>query len=576
MTTPVSPARPWFRLLLVGTASAACVLSVSAATALSAPYTITEFPLAAGGKPFGITTGPDGNVWFTEQNPVGGLSRIGSITPAGAVTMFSSGITPGSAPSGITTGPDGNLWFTEYASPGRIAKSTTAGSVTQYATTTSNSGPYWITSGPDGNLWFTEWTANKVGKITPLGAITEYTASSLPFAITAGPDGNLWFTRTGGGGGIGRITPAGTITNFTVAGTPYGITTGPDGNIWFTKLAGNTIATMDPSTGVVTQEYTVPTASSSPAGITTGADGNLWFAESATDKIGRITPAGVITEFSNGITAGSRPYWLTSGADGNMWFTETDSVNGNRIGRLTLSLPLTITTTGSGSGSVSSSPAGIDCGSTCTANFDGGTSVTLTAQPGAGSVFAQWGGACSGSSSACTVSMSEARTVTATFDPAPTPSPTPSPTPAQSNESSGSGASSSGGTTPVAPTLAVRNVAASNQASSATITSRVVVNGAGSVRQVGTRATGQSARTIWRATARESATALCTASRKTPRAGTYRMTCTLGAAARAELKRRSIRVRLATTFTPTGGAPISRSQTVVLKRIKPAVPAVTG
>ena len=156
--------------------------------------------------------------------------------------------------------------------------------------------------------------------------------------------------------------------------------------------------------------------------------------------------------------------------------------------------------------------------------------------------------------------------------------PTPSPTPAQSNESSGSssGPSPSGGTTPAAPTLAVRDVAASNQASSATITSRVVVSGAGSVRQVGARATGQSARTIWRATARESATTLCTAARKTPRAGTYRMSCTLGAAARAELERRSITVRLATTFTPTGGTPITRTETVVLKRIKAAVPAVTG
>jgi len=96
------------------------------------------------------------------------------------------------------------------------------------------------------------------------------------------------------------------------------------------------------------------------------------------------------------------------------------------------------------------------------------------------------------------------------------------------------------------------------------------------VRQVGTRATGQSARTIWRATARENATVLCTAARKTPRAGTYRMSCTLGAAARAELERRSITVRLATTFTPTGGTPITRTETVVLKRIKAAVPAVTG
>ncbi|MFM8829234.1 MAG: fibronectin type III domain-containing protein, partial [Actinomycetota bacterium] len=161
---------------------------------------------------------------------------------------------------------------------------------------------------------------------------------------------------------------------------------------------------------------------------------------------------------------------------------------------------------------------------------------------------------------------------------APAPTPTPTPTPAQANETSGSGsaATPSGGSTPAASTLAVRDVASSNQSASATITSRVVVSGAGSVRQVGTRAIGQSARTIWGARARANAAVLCSASRKTPRAGTYRMTCTLGAGVRAQLERRSIRVRLTTTFTPTGGKAVARSQIVVLKKIPAAAPKVTG
>src|SRR5262249_50862547 len=50
-----------------------------------------------------------GNLWFTEQ----GASQIGRITPLGAITEISTGITAGSAPVGIITGPDDNLWFTE-------------------------------------------------------------------------------------------------------------------------------------------------------------------------------------------------------------------------------------------------------------------------------------------------------------------------------------------------------------------------------------------------------------------------------------------------------------------------------
>jgi virginiamycin B lyase len=68
--------------------------------------------------------------------------------------------------------------------------------------------------------------------------------------------------------------------------------------------------------------------SSSPWGITAGPDGNLWFTEHSGNKIGRITPAGVITEFPIP-TRRSGPFGITAGPDGNLWFTET---NGNKIG----------------------------------------------------------------------------------------------------------------------------------------------------------------------------------------------------------------------------------------------------
>jgi PKD repeat protein len=81
----------------------------------------------------------------------------------------------------------------------------------------------------------------------------------------------------------------------------------------------------------------------------------------------------------------------------------------------TVSYALSVSKSGAGSGTVSSSPAGISCGSTCSANYASGTSVTLTAAAAAGSTFAGWSGACSGTGN-CTVSMSAARSVTATFD----------------------------------------------------------------------------------------------------------------------------------------------------------------
>jgi len=78
---------------------------------------------------------------------------------------------------------------------------------------------------------------------------------------------------------------------------------------------------------------------------------------------------------------------------------------------------LTLTKAGTGSGAVSSSPAGINCGSTCSASFTSGSTVTLSATPDSGSTFAGWSGAgCTGTGN-CVVTLTAAQSVTATFNP---------------------------------------------------------------------------------------------------------------------------------------------------------------
>jgi hypothetical protein len=79
---------------------------------------------------------------------------------------------------------------------------------------------------------------------------------------------------------------------------------------------------------------------------------------------------------------------------------------------------LTVTKAGTGSGTVTSAPGGIACGSDCTEAYADGTSVTLTAAPATGSTFAGWSGGvgtCAGTTNPCAVTMTAARTVTATF-----------------------------------------------------------------------------------------------------------------------------------------------------------------
>jgi len=76
---------------------------------------------------------------------------------------------------------------------------------------------------------------------------------------------------------------------------------------------------------------------------------------------------------------------------------------------------LTVNKAGTGSGSVTSSPPGIDCGATCSATYTSGTVVTLTATPASGTTFTGWSGCDTVSGTTCTVTMSVARSVTATF-----------------------------------------------------------------------------------------------------------------------------------------------------------------
>jgi probable HAF family extracellular repeat protein len=110
---------------------------------------------------------------------------------------------------------------------------------------------------------------------------------------------------------------------------------------------------------------------------------------------GGINDAGQIAGWASG-PEGQRAVRLTPGGTTPATFT------------------LSVVKSGTGSGTVTSSPVGIACGSDCSEAYGSGTSVTLTAKPGRGSSFAGWSGACTGTGS-CVVSMTEARSVTATF-----------------------------------------------------------------------------------------------------------------------------------------------------------------
>jgi hypothetical protein len=74
----------------------------------------------------------------------------------------------------------------------------------------------------------------------------------------------------------------------------------------------------------------------------------------------------------------------------------------------------------SGSGSVASQPAGINCGTACSALFAASTTVTLTATPAAGQVFSAWSGDCAGATPVCSLQMIGNKSAQAIFITPPT------------------------------------------------------------------------------------------------------------------------------------------------------------
>lgn len=278
----------------------------------------------------GFTLGPDGNVWLTSTRSVSRLTAGGEITPFSMPEeQVGQNFTQAAGP--IVTGSDGNLWLSGYraVSVGGEAKSvatidrmTPTGEVTQFELPGPGSFPTRLALGPDGNVWFTETQEDRVGRITPAGAIQMFQLprGARPLEIVSGADGNLWVTEEKDDpAALARIDPSGQYTEFPLDEGVYegALATGPDGRLWFATGPG-TIERMTPSGRVSRVE--LPHATS-VVDIVAGADGSVWYTASPEPPcapgdaacgqagsyesgiVGRIEPAPLALEIEGGSPA---------------------------------------------------------------------------------------------------------------------------------------------------------------------------------------------------------------------------------------------------------------------------------
>ncbi|MBV8714144.1 MAG: hypothetical protein JOZ65_03660 [Chloroflexi bacterium] len=278
------------------------------------PYTQTDFAIPGGG-PFGITTGPDGNIWFTQlgqqfasaTNPPGLVGRL-LTRPPYTVTEFPL---PGAIAKvfDIAVGGDGNLWFTRGGTgddTGGVPEidrilAHPPYTVTQFPLppaspplpTSGTLGPEVLTVDPQGNLWFdfisAGATVGEVGEISPFGSheIKLFDAGAGPTGISVGPredPNSVWFLGSVNAGFAGPFfivrvdTLTHTVTHYplTMSGVPTAIGAGPDGAMWVTEARTSyDIGRFDFRTHTF-RELPLPDDTYAISPIC-GPDGNEWF-----------------------------------------------------------------------------------------------------------------------------------------------------------------------------------------------------------------------------------------------------------------------------------------------------------
>jgi Divergent InlB B-repeat domain len=154
-------------------------------------------------------------------------------------------------------------------------------------------------------------------------------------------------------------------------------------------------------------------------------DGVVYFARSggacgSGTKILRFLPGGpatILWRLPSGDDVGTTRAFLDAGGETHVFYdhfacglaTESD------VWEIVEEAPIQLSVTVQGAGDVTSTPAGISCGSDCSETYDVVTGVTLTATPLGSAVFAGWSGACTGTATTCTLTMNGPKLVTASF-----------------------------------------------------------------------------------------------------------------------------------------------------------------
>jgi hypothetical protein len=308
-----------------------------------------------------------------------------------------------------------------------------------------------IRLGPDGLIYVVAEQANTIQRYHPgtLAYVDRFTVTPAmgPLGLAFAPDGTVYVAGydsndvkkfDANGTLIGSAFPARASG---ISGPEIGTTFGPDGNLYVPGYNSNSVIRYDPRTNTTAQVIAPGQAGIvQPRGLLNAKDGvHMYLTTEGSGQLFRWNPTtGSLVEMRRDLPA---PTMLTYAANGELLVAgaggvlRLDADTGATLGTLItpgsgglfgptfvalvaapiIEVPLTVNAAGNGRGLVTSTPAGINCGTSCAASIATGSTVVLTAVASAESSFTGWSGACSGRAATCTIRMDAARNVTATF-----------------------------------------------------------------------------------------------------------------------------------------------------------------
>jgi streptogramin lyase len=305
--------------------------------------------LSSGFGPLGgITSGPDGYIWFLEKD------RLGRIDPhSGLIQEFAQGINTGNDPSfpgtSIAEAPDTSIWFLSNGKVTRFTPSTNA--LDTFALTSGNTPLDSLAIGPDGVVWVLEQQAQTYGiaRIDPAsGNVHDYATGELqpggvnisPRTIAFGPDGKIWISFWGFEPELMDPT-TGVVQSWTTAYPPLIIQSSPGPMTTFPQpaIANQPVAWVAPQpyspppwyTAWASEWYGIPRLGNAPK---IASDGSFWNLVpnptiAAGQGIGGYNPStGHQMQF---LQLPGETIQLAPGSDGNIWYTYIASYAGGGL-----------------------------------------------------------------------------------------------------------------------------------------------------------------------------------------------------------------------------------------------------